>query len=250
VSWTKPQQFVILSALRERLATNLEKEQNDEYITIHRLAASYFHQPLDRLDLITVDDVIEELGYLAVADPDQAAERLADFGLMALMVGWLEAASRAVQAVRLATSKEPAYGRVSPIAHLVTTLAAIFSEPKISASSAAQLQVAVSAISESRNDAEQVLIEMAQRAITSLRPGQIQNADQLTAREMAVVRLVAEGLSNREIAAQLYISSSTVKTHLARVFQKLHVSTRHELTLEVDPTALIIRTQAAQDRSV
>lgn len=51
-------------------------------------------------------------------------------------------------------------------------------------------------------------------------------SDCLTAREREIVRLVATGLTNREIAEQLVISTGTVRTHLARVYEKLGVHTR------------------------
>jgi DNA-binding NarL/FixJ family response regulator len=50
-------------------------------------------------------------------------------------------------------------------------------------------------------------------------------------REEDVVRLVAEGLSNREIAHQLNLSEHTVKNYLFRIFDKLGVSSRVELAL-------------------
>jgi DNA-binding NarL/FixJ family response regulator len=53
----------------------------------------------------------------------------------------------------------------------------------------------------------------------------------LTKREQDVVRLVAEGLTNRDIAAQLKLSEHTVRNYLFRVFDKLGVSTRVELVL-------------------
>jgi ATP/maltotriose-dependent transcriptional regulator MalT len=52
--------------------------------------------------------------------------------------------------------------------------------------------------------------------------------ESLTPREHAVLALVADGLSNREIAHDLAISEHTVKFHLASVFGKLGVSTRTE----------------------
>jgi two-component system nitrate/nitrite response regulator NarL len=66
----------------------------------------------------------------------------------------------------------------------------------------------------------------------------------LTQREQAVVHLVADGLSNREIAAQLNLSQHTVKNYLFRVFDKMGVSSRVELVLcaltspMADPIAL------------
>ncbi len=53
----------------------------------------------------------------------------------------------------------------------------------------------------------------------------------LTAREKDVVRLVAEGLGNREIAQQLKLSEHTVKNYLFRIFEKLGFSNRVELVL-------------------
>lgn len=51
----------------------------------------------------------------------------------------------------------------------------------------------------------------------------------LTEREMAVVRCVADGLTNKEVAAQLGLSQHTIKNYLFRIFDKLGVSSRVEL---------------------
>ncbi len=53
----------------------------------------------------------------------------------------------------------------------------------------------------------------------------------LTPREEQVVALVAEGLSNREIARQLNLSEHTIKKYMFRIFEKLGISTRVELVL-------------------
>ncbi len=53
--------------------------------------------------------------------------------------------------------------------------------------------------------------------------------DQLTDRELEVIRGVAKGWTNREIAQQLAISDRTVQGHLANIFTKLHVSSRTEV---------------------
>jgi DNA-binding NarL/FixJ family response regulator len=49
---------------------------------------------------------------------------------------------------------------------------------------------------------------------------------QLTARELEVLRCVAQGLSNPDTGRRLFISEATVKSHLTRVFEKLGVSDR------------------------
>ncbi len=48
----------------------------------------------------------------------------------------------------------------------------------------------------------------------------------ITARELEVLNLIARGFSNREIATQLFVSESTVKTHCARAFDKLGATRR------------------------
>ena len=48
----------------------------------------------------------------------------------------------------------------------------------------------------------------------------------LTAREIEILRLVADGLSNREVAASLWLSDQTVKFHLANAYRKLGVASR------------------------
>jgi DNA-binding CsgD family transcriptional regulator len=51
-------------------------------------------------------------------------------------------------------------------------------------------------------------------------------AELLTARELQIVALVAEGRVNKQVAAELRISEWTVSTHLRRIFAKLNVDTR------------------------
>jgi DNA-binding CsgD family transcriptional regulator len=48
----------------------------------------------------------------------------------------------------------------------------------------------------------------------------------ITARELEILNLVARGLSNREIATQLFVSENTVKTHCSRAFDKLGAARR------------------------
>ena len=54
----------------------------------------------------------------------------------------------------------------------------------------------------------------------------------LTAQELAVARLVAVGMSNRQVASELFISIKTVQFHLTHVYAKLGVSSRAELAAQ------------------
>ena len=57
-------------------------------------------------------------------------------------------------------------------------------------------------------------------------PGRPEVVNRLTPRELDVFRLVARGLSNQEIATELYLGETTVKTHVARILSKLGVRDR------------------------
>ena len=53
----------------------------------------------------------------------------------------------------------------------------------------------------------------------------------LTAREVEVLRLVAQGRSNREIATELFIAEKTARNHVERIYAKLGVNNRTQATL-------------------
>jgi DNA-binding CsgD family transcriptional regulator len=56
----------------------------------------------------------------------------------------------------------------------------------------------------------------------------------MTDSELAVARLVAQGLTNREVAEQLFVSPHTVSSHLRSVFAKLDITSRLALTRIAD----------------
>jgi DNA-binding NarL/FixJ family response regulator len=74
-------------------------------------------------------------------------------------------------------------------------------------------------------------------------PGEVAS---LTEREMEVLRLVARGLSNNEIAEKLVIGETTVKTHVARVLTKLDLRDRVQITIYAYEHGLV---QAGRDRA-
>jgi DNA-binding CsgD family transcriptional regulator len=62
--------------------------------------------------------------------------------------------------------------------------------------------------------------------------------EQLTAQELQIALLAAEGLSNREIGQQLFLSHRTISTHLYRVFPKLGITSRAELSTALAPASI------------
>lgn len=63
--------------------------------------------------------------------------------------------------------------------------------------------------------------------------------EKISAREREIMRLVVTGLSNKQIASQLFLSEGTVKCHLHHIYEKLEVSTRLQLAAHVRDKKLI-----------
>jgi NarL family two-component system response regulator LiaR len=64
-----------------------------------------------------------------------------------------------------------------------------------------------------------------------LKPIKLEGVEQLTTREMEVLKLMAKGMSNQDIATELGIGVRTVKGHLVSIFAKMRVSSRTEAVL-------------------
>ena len=92
------------------------------------------------------------------------------------------------------------------------------------------------------------LVELVE-AFSQLAPMRVVNADGmrlLTNREEEIVRLVAEGLQNREIAEELKLSEHTIRNYLFHAFDKLGVSSRVELVMYAVSSAKSVRTASVQ----
>ncbi|MCC2628708.1 MAG: hypothetical protein K0S14_2358, partial [Thermomicrobiales bacterium] len=70
-------------------------------------------------------------------------------------------------------------------------------------------------------------------------PDQSRLANPLTARELEVLDLLVERISNKEIASRLYIAPSTVKRHTLNIYRKLGVNSRREAVLAAHELGLL-----------
>ena len=71
------------------------------------------------------------------------------------------------------------------------------------------------------------------------RPAPPKEFGELTAREQEVFRSIAGGLSNSEIAQALYISDTTVKTHVTHILQELNLRDRVQIVVLAYQTGLV-----------
>jgi DNA-binding NarL/FixJ family response regulator len=73
------------------------------------------------------------------------------------------------------------------------------------------------------------------RSMSNGRP----DLDELSVRETEVIRLIAEGLSNKEISARLNLSEKTVKNHISRIFSKLNIFARAQAAVHAIKIGLV-----------
>jgi ATP/maltotriose-dependent transcriptional regulator MalT len=87
-----------------------------------------------------------------------------------------------------------------------------------------------------RNQAERELRKLGRHIHRRTRPGKTEAAgiESLTERELQVARLVADGQTNAQIAAELFLSQKTVETHLRNIFNKMGATTRVVLARAVE----------------
>jgi DNA-binding NarL/FixJ family response regulator len=79
--------------------------------------------------------------------------------------------------------------------------------------------------------APSVTRRLVERYVDELRPDSVPGLDELTDREQEILRLIARGLSNAEIASQLVLSEHTVKTHVTHLLQKLGLRDRTQVVV-------------------
>ncbi len=93
----------------------------------------------------------------------------------------------------------------------------------------------LAAIAEVRTGGAPMTSEIARMLVRSFSEppsASLSDKDQLSTREMEILASLAEGLSNKEIGVRLNITAGTVRAHLMRIYEKLHVRCRTEAALE------------------
>jgi DNA-binding NarL/FixJ family response regulator len=178
------------------------------------------------LDLLDDVDVVGQ-----AADGDEAvrlvAERHPDVVLMDLRMprcdgvtatGRIRAAHPSTQVVVLTTYSDEA--------DIITALRAGALGFLTKDATRAQIAQAVRAAAAGQSI---LAVEVQQKLVAAagpVAPQAVELPDGLTAREVEVLRLMAEGLANKEIAARLYVSEATVKSHINRLFAKAGITHR------------------------
>jgi len=89
----------------------------------------------------------------------------------------------------------------------------------------------IHAVAQGERRIDEELLRRALDAASADQPQAQHDGDRLTVAEHRIVRLVCRGLPNKRIARELGISEATVKIHLHRVFRKLNVANRVQLTI-------------------
>lgn len=96
-------------------------------------------------------------------------------------------------------------------------------------SSAAEIHSAIQAASSGMVVLDpEIVTDLVTRKRTDSTPGALEAVEELTPREIEVLRMTAEGLGNKEIAARLGISDHTVKFHVSSILAKVGASSRTE----------------------
>jgi DNA-binding NarL/FixJ family response regulator len=173
-------------------------------------------------DVIEVEKLEEVTGLLEKSACDVL---LLDLQLAPDVLDWIAALAAQVPVIGITTREDPAI-----------VLAAIRAGARAVVFKSQSLESLMQAIRDVADGRASIPTEMQHRVVDLFRAPSEQ---QLTRREVEVASLVARGLRNGEVAARLYISEDTIKTHLNNIFRKLKVRDRVELALFVARVGLL-----------
>ena len=97
-----------------------------------------------------------------------------------------------------------------------------------------------------RDAAERELRRLGQHIHRRTRPGKADGTgiESLTERELQISRLVVDRRTNREIAAELYLSQKTVETHLRNIFRKLDADSRVDVARAIEQADRLAESEA------
>jgi DNA-binding NarL/FixJ family response regulator len=132
---------------------------------------------------------------------------------------------------------EPDWMRVSELLH--AGIRALLSRDATPAEILAAVQGAAAGLVTLASEWLDHVVTPGAAAIRRAGDGSAPNAP-LSARELEVLRMVADGLANKQIAARLQISEHTVKFHVASILTKLHASTRAEAVRNGARSGLVV----------
>jgi DNA-binding CsgD family transcriptional regulator len=146
-------------------------------------------------------------------------------GCRALLTEGDEATAHFEEALRLGVD-----GRPFDLAHIQLLYGEHLRRERLRTDARVQLRAALEAFERFRAEpwAERARAELRATGETA-RKRDPSTVDQLTPQELQIARFVAEGLSNKEVAAQLFLSPRTIEHHLRHVFAKLGVKSRTQL---------------------
>jgi DNA-binding NarL/FixJ family response regulator len=108
----------------------------------------------------------------------------------------------------------------------------------------------IAAINTASRAEDSVLVSVSRATVISLGRSAQPHSDLLSPRELEVLLLLAQGRSNRDIAASLYVSSGTVKRHLTNIYAKLGASSRLDAVRKADQLGISAGRPAGAGESV
>lgn len=106
-----------------------------------------------------------------------------------------------------------------------------------------ELLLAIHAVHQGKSPLHPAIAQHLIRELTGA--AHAEKTDALTPRELDVLRLVAQGLSNQDIADRLVISERTARTHVSNILDKLRLANRTQATLYALKHGLIVESESA-----